>query len=169
MKLKLSGLQVPEAGKSEILQMIDELSVSSREIAHDLQSLALHGNDLAQIIDLHLSRLNEEQDIRFQFVQSGTPRSLPPEMEFSVYRILMELIANILRHSKATEALVQFIFQEDCFELLVEDNGIGIDKDVRQGIGTQSIRKRAAELRGILHVDTRPGNTTYIINIPYPS
>lgn len=169
VKLKVAGLAVEDESKSEILRMIDELSVSSREIAHDLRSQALHGNDLAHIIDLHLTRLNEEQPISFQFVQSGEPRSLPPEMELSIYRILMELIANILRHSKATEALVQFSFQDDQFELLLEDNGIGISKDARRGIGTDSVRKRTAELKGAFHVDTRPGNTTYIITIPYTS
>ncbi len=169
VKLKVAGWSGTDESKSEILRMIDELSVSSREIAHDLRSQALHGNDLSHIIDSHLTRLNEEQSIRFQFVQSGTPRSLSPETELSLYRILMELIANILRHSKATEALVQFSFQDDQFELLVEDNGIGIAKDARRGIGTDSVRKRTAELSGEFHVDTRPGNTTYIINIPYTS
>jgi signal transduction histidine kinase len=153
----------------EIISMIDALAESSRSIAHDLRAAALHEYDLSEVVSQHLRRLNETQSILFQFIQSGTPRDLPEATELAVYKIIMELVTNILRHSGATEAIVQFTFQDDGLELLVEDDGVGIGQTYKAGLGISNIRHRIEQMKGRLHLDTRPGNTTYIIFIPYGS
>lgn len=169
LKLRVDRLPVDPERLREILTMIDELAESSRNIAHDLRTAALHEFDLSEVVSQHLRRLNETQPIIFQFVQSGTPRDLPEAAELAVYKIIMELVTNILRHSGATEAIVQFTFQDDGLELLVEDDGVGIGQTYKAGLGISNIRHRIEQMKGRFHLDTRPGNTTYIIFIPYGS
>lgn len=169
LKLRVDRLPVDPERLREIISMIDALAESSRSIAHDLRAAALHEYDLSEVVSQHLRRLNETQPIIFQFVQSGTPRDLPEAAELAVYKIIMELVTNILRHSGATEAIVQFTFQDDGLELLVEDDGVGIGQTYKAGLGISNIRHRIEQMQGRFHLDTRPGNTTYIIFIPYGS
>jgi signal transduction histidine kinase len=169
LKLRVDRLPVDAERLREIISMIDTLAESSRSIAHDLRAAALHEYDLSEVVSQHLRRLNETQPIIFQFVQSGTPRDLPEEAELTVYKIIMELVTNILRHSGASEAIVQFTFQDDGLELLVEDDGVGIRQSYKAGLGISNIKHRIERMKGRFHLDTRPGNTTYIIFIPYGS
>lgn len=169
LKLRVDRLPVDREYLHEIDSMIDALAESSRRIAHDLRAAALHQYDLSEVVSQHIRKLNETQSIHFQFVQSGSPRDLPEAAELAVYKIIMELVTNILRHSRAAEAIVQFTFLDDGLELLVEDDGVGIGQSYKAGLGISNIRHRIERVKGRLHLDTRPGNTTYIIFIPYGS
>jgi signal transduction histidine kinase len=168
LKFKIMGLPVAAERKEEALRMINDLSKSSREIAHDLRPAILHQNDLSDIAAMHLRQLNREQDqIQFDFIQLGTPRPFTNEQEMNLYKIFMELVANILRHSSATEATVQFSFYESEFQLIAEDNGKGLTPGKRDGMGIHTMQKRVHQMCGQMHIDTAPGNTTFIITFPY--
>ena len=60
-----------------------------------------------------------------------------------IYRIIMELKNNILKHAKASESTIQFIYHEDHLSLVVEDNGTGLYKDGSNGIGLKNMKKWA--------------------------
>ncbi|MFN5134774.1 MAG: 7TM diverse intracellular signaling domain-containing protein [Chitinophagaceae bacterium] len=167
LKFKVLGLQAPDNQKKEITGVIDELSGSSRTIAHNLRPSELHHHDLSHVIEAYLQRLNKEQSIHFEFIQSGIPESITPEFEIPLYKIIIELVTNILKHSGASEAVVQFSFHEYRFELLVEDNGRGLEKGKEEGMGMKNIRKRVQQLNGTLHIDSCPGNTTFILSFEY--
>lgn len=89
-------------------------------------------------------------------------------VEIQVFRIIQELITNIIKHSGATEAVIQFTEQDDTLNIVVEDNGTGFDITTKKsGIGLINIEKRMEKIDGELVIDTSPGNgTTVILNIP---
>jgi signal transduction histidine kinase len=167
LKFKMENLKVAETDKGEIIQVVDDLSQSSRTIAHNLRPPELHQNDLADVISLYLKKLNQEQSIHFEFIQIGQPRPFKPEQEVSLYKILLELITNVLKHSKSSEAVIQFSFGPTHFELISEDNGIGLGSALREGMGLKNIRKRTEQMQGTMHIDSNAGNTTIILTIPY--
>lgn len=167
VKFKTMGLSIQPEEKKEILNLVDDISQSSRTIAHNLRPSALHDHDLSDVMATYIKQLNQQQSIHFEFIQVGIPKSLSPEQEMNLYKMLMELITNILRHSQATEAVVQFCFHEQHLEVIVEDNGKGIPPSTSEGMGLANIRKRIREGKCKLHVDTQPGNTTFIITLPY--
>jgi signal transduction histidine kinase len=146
--------------------LIDDVVVNTRNIAHNLVPAEMHHNAISDIVSAYLVRLNGIQSIRFTFIQTGTPFSFSKEEELDLYKIVMEIIQNILSHSQATEASIQFFFNEHDFEIMAEDNGIGLPGENTKGMGIKNISKRIKKLNGTIHIDGAAGNTTFIISIP---
>ncbi|MBK9570320.1 MAG: hypothetical protein IPO53_10700 [Chitinophagaceae bacterium] len=89
----------------------------------------------------------------------------------SLYRIVLELINNIVKHAQAKKVTVQLIKYPDYINLSVEDNGRGFDYEhallEKKGIGLGNILSRVDYLKGIMNVDSIPGRgTSVIIEIP---
>ena len=95
---------------------------------------------------------------------------LSPALELTLFRTLQELVSNIVKHARATEANIQLIRYEDHIHIMVTDNGRGFSTmapSVQQGFGLRSIEARIADLGGSFTIDTQPNHgTTCIIEIP---
>jgi signal transduction histidine kinase len=86
--------------------------------------------------------------------------------------VVQELISNAIKHAKATEVLVQYMREGNNVDITVEDNGIGIEKEVLEnkgsGMGLSNLRTRVAYLKGVLdfHTEQNEGTTVNVhINI----
>ena len=85
----------------------------------------------------------------------GCEKRLEYTMELSLYRIIQELLNNIMKHSHATEATVELTCEDSMVQLCVKDNGIGLDQEELKrpkGIGLHSIQNRVGLLEGKLEV-----------------
>lgn len=71
-------------------------------------------------------------------------------------------MTNVLRHAEATECRVGLAAVDGSVEVTVEDDGRGIDATSSTGIGLESMRNRAEELGGRLHIGDRPGGGTLL-------
>jgi signal transduction histidine kinase len=122
-----------------------------------------------------LDTLGLETALRWQadtLFRSGSPRlemrlePLPerpdPAVELACFRIAQEALTNILRHSKAkhvTLTLAPDVAGEN-LHLAVTDDGQGFRPGEIQGLGLVTMRERAQQLGGSLHIDTAPGKGT---------
>jgi len=166
IKLKISQWLDKNPARDPILNALDELSEETREIAHNLTPIPLHHHDISDIVEGMVHQLNREQSIQFKFFQTGTPRPFSKEIEIDLYKIILEIIHNILKHSKAKEADIQFFFHESSFEIIAEDNGVGIGTNITQGMGLKNIRNRVSRMKGLFHSDSTKNHTTIIIQLP---
>jgi two-component system NarL family sensor kinase len=110
-----------------------------------------------------LASRNQPTDIHFQ--SFGNVHKFSPAFELAVYRIVQEVVHNILKHAKATEALVQMSFSDQIFDLSIEDNGIGIPDNVRAktgGMGLRSIADRVQAINGRISITNLSGKGTGI-------
>jgi signal transduction histidine kinase len=164
LKLKIASLSGDQKNKAE--NLIDDISENTRNIVHKMNLVEFNDNMLATIFNNYLTQLNKDQSTVFQFSQIGDAYNFNKETELNIYLVLMEIIHNILKHAQASEATVQFFFNEDNFEIIVEDNGIGILEKSNPGMGIKNIKKRIQKLHGQIHIDSKAGNTTIIIIIP---
>jgi signal transduction histidine kinase len=82
---------------------------------------------------------------------SGNIPPLPAAVEVAAYRIVMEAVTNVRRHSQAQSCSVR-IAAHDMLEVEIVDDGKGLPEQVQAGIGFISMRERAAELGGICTV-----------------
>jgi signal transduction histidine kinase len=90
---------------------------------------------------------------------------LPPlgaAVEVAAYRIAVEAMTNMLRHSGASTCRVHLSASE-ALEVVVEDDGRGIEIDGPVGVGLESMRSRAEELGGRLDVTRRSGGGTLLV------
>ena len=80
----------------------------------------------------------------------GDLTALPAALEVAVFRIAQEALTNALRHARATQVLVLVQAAADRVEVTVTDDGTGLPDGRVAGVGTSSMRERAAELGGTL-------------------
>jgi signal transduction histidine kinase len=91
--------------------------------------------------------------------------SIPRMTAASIYRIVQELVNNVIRHARASQALVQMIRKGDMLSIAVEDNGTGFDRTIlgqSGGVGYLNLRNRVAYLNGTIDIETSPGNGTSV-------
>ncbi|MGY1743415.1 MULTISPECIES: sensor histidine kinase [unclassified Blastococcus] len=92
-------------------------------------------------------------------------QELPPlraAVEVAAYRIATEAVANAVRHAGATDCRVCLAVDGDDLLVVVTDDGRGIDPGAVPGVGSTSMRERAAELGGTLEIETAPGEGTTV-------
>lgn len=102
---------------------------------------------------------------------SGTERPLSPRARAAVYRVLQEALANAFKHARATRVDVTLRWEPTALVLAVRDDGRGFDPAVvARGPGLASMAARAAEVRGRVVVESRPGGGAHVeLFVPYAS
>jgi signal transduction histidine kinase len=95
---------------------------------------------------------------------------LNPSSALHILRIVQESIANILRHTHATEIHVSTAVADDGVCIRIGDNGQGFDPDTvlarGAGRGLQNQRRRAAALGGKVQWDSCPQGTLFTLWLP---
>jgi signal transduction histidine kinase len=94
----------------------------------------------------------------------GDPRSLPPALDLSAYRIVQEALTNTLKHAGPTpKACVHVRYADDAVDVEVTDDGRGLAQELEMGTaangghGLVGMRERVALFGGTLHAGARSG------------
>ena len=93
---------------------------------------------------------------------SGT-RRLPADVQVGLYRIAQEALNNVVKHAKATQAMVTLRGGE-AVRLTVADNGAGFDPDAitADHLGLKIMRERAEAIGARLSIYSEPGEGTQV-------
>ena len=76
--------------------------------------------------------------------------------EIMLYRIIQELLNNIIKHARATVAIVQFIKDEDTLSITVEDDGQGFNMaETTATAGIETVKSRVDYLNGNISIDSQ--------------
>ena len=99
----------------------------------------------------------------------NAPEQLPPllaAVEVAIYRITQEALTNVVRHANAHHCTLSVMIADDiCLEVC--DDGQGLPKDHRAGVGLTSMHERVAELGGTCAVEAvETGGTCLLIRLP---
>lgn len=142
------------------LGLLDSSIGELRRVAHNMMPEALAKFGLKDALSDFCDGLGNtsELDVKFQFF--GNPNRLEQKYEIGLYRIAQELINNALKHSGATEILVQLVQEEQRVNLTVQDNGKGFDINnlkTSKGSGLANIRSRIESLNGTIDSNTEVG------------
>jgi two-component system NarL family sensor kinase len=147
------------------LKLLTEASTELRKTAHNMMPEILLQEGLVEAVAYFCQSVSRNSITRIHFQTAGTIKKLSPAFELSVYRIVQELVHNILKHARASEALVQMGFSDQLFDLSIEDNGIGIPDQVKakeSGMGLKSIEDRVRTIHGKITIQNLPGHGTGI-------
>lgn len=175
--LLLYATNIPEKGKwssefgqeySERCQSIGKKALSDlRYISQDLLPKEFSSLGLFNVLENKVEELNRMTATNFLLNMDGDDSKLQENMSLMIYRIINEILNNIVKHAKAETANIEILVNDAEVELLVEDNGIGIPLEITsQGIGLKNIRSRVDFLQGTLNIDHSARGTTFIIDIP---
>ena len=94
---------------------------------------------------------------------------VPPPLKTVIYRVLQEAMNNVAKHSQATKILLSLRKVDDCLELVIQDNGVGVEldriisrKSEKYGFGLSSMRERTELSGGFFSVQSGKGKGTTI-------
>lgn len=150
-------------------QAIEEV----RRITHGLRPYQLDRLGLTLAIRALVARASENSPVVFANRVEDIDNLFAKEDEIHVYRIVQEVVSNIIRHSNATEAAVVIKKRPNSISLSIRDNGKGFDaarlsnQPHEAGYGLSGIAERVRILGGTLAIDSRPGEgTNAAVEIP---
>jgi signal transduction histidine kinase len=166
-ELKTENSNDGEESVAKIIQMVDKVSDNARHIAHNLMPPEFENTKLDILLKNFFSKINNENSVRFYFHFPPGEDRFEKQDELMIYRVILELTNNILRHSQASEATVQFIYYDTYLEIMAEDNGKGFGDSTVDGMGIKNIQSRVNYLQGQLDIDSGIRGTTIVIKVPY--
>ena len=157
------------------LREIGEVAQSAldnvRGLSQSLHPSILEELGLESTIEWYLSTFQRQSNVVVSYDRPGDPVRVDDQTAIHVYRVLQEALANVARHSGATQAAVRLRSAEGSIQLEVEDHGRGFSPNgSRRGLGLVAMRERAALLGGTLDVTNIPdGGTRVRLTVPGPA
>jgi signal transduction histidine kinase len=173
-KLRLSKLReetggVMRAELDAIAAQISSALVSCRTLSHTLAVPALYELGLIPALKNLIATLN--QDDRFHIASFFTEEDLPlgEVARIIVYRVIRELMINVVKHSRAASVDVVVTREEASLKVVITDDGVGFDTGMSQpgaavdsGFGLFLVRQRLRHLGGSFELDSTPGRGTTV-------
>jgi two-component system, NarL family, sensor kinase len=148
------------------LDMLDTSIRELRRVAHNMMPEMLTKFGLDEALKEYCNTINTTKLLTVKYQSLGMASSrLEKSTEIIIYRIIQELLNNIMKHAAATETMVQLIKEDDRFSIIVEDNGKGFDTALQKnnkGAGLTSIRSRVDYLKGELDIHSEQGKGTLV-------
>ncbi len=137
-----------------------------RDISYNLAPPSLSSFSLIEATKQFCNKALESNNIISEFYFFGEMPKLKPKTETAVYRIIQELVNNIINHAKATKAIVQISHIDDTLEITVEDNGVGFDiAPENYGLGLKTVTSRLFFLKSEKKIVSDKNGTSITINI----
>jgi PAS domain S-box-containing protein len=154
----------------EMSRIINESIESIREISSFLRPAILFDLGLVPAFEWQLKRFELQSGIKCFFHHQPEEFLLDTSVSLILYRVLQESLTNIARHSEATEANITLHKLKKKIEMLIKDNGIGIDEEKANSpasMGIAGIKERVRSVHGNVLVKGKKENWTYIkVSIP---
>lgn len=180
MKLEAASKTPSEASSidSDMLMDVKNLAVETldnvRRIIHDLRPSVLDDLGLLSAIRWYAEARFGSVAIKARVELTGEDRSLAPEIETALFRVVQEAIANIVRHAEAHNAVISVELEDAAVRIEVEDDGKGFDveairrqADKAVGLGLLGMEERIALLGGRFQIESNPGGgTRLVIEVP---
>jgi two-component system NarL family sensor kinase len=147
----------------EIMDLLNNMGLELRTITYKLVPELLIQQSLPDAIETFCELIQKGNNLHIELQTYGSFTALPPEICFAAYRIVQELVHNIVKHAQATQVLIALVHQEDLLQLTVEDNGNGFDPEkMTKGLGLKSIRSRVQDIGGSISFSSRKNEGTSV-------
>jgi len=175
IKIYLNTLSLTDTGKA--LAKIEDTKDLTRKLISDIKSLSVSmGTDLlAQgglnaAIEGEVERLNKSGQFTASYSQQGSMPFIENDKAIIIYRMVQEVLNNMVKHSHANHISINLSVTEKSFTLATLDNGIGFNVEEKvnaTGAGLRNLNSRALLINAQLHIQSTPGNGTNIsITLP---
>lgn len=161
------------------LQILEEMDSTCemvagthREASASIEALhpaSQREGDLLTLLERSVFSMLDNDSLPVVTERVGEPRPLSPVVADTLFRVGREAIANVLRHSGATEITLRLHYRYRNLELSVVDNGRGFASGkVRRGFGISSIERRCEEIRAHVEIHSSPQcGCTVKVTSPY--
>ncbi|MDH7913778.1 7TM diverse intracellular signaling domain-containing protein [Winogradskyella sp. SYSU M77433] len=152
-----------------ISDSIDNICKDVRNLSHEISPSDLKFVGLEKAIKDLVNTLKSNTSIAIEFYTYKFPTQIDDETELQLYRIVQEVLNNIIKHSEASEVNMQLIGHNTYAIITIEDNGKGfVNIGNTRGLGLRNIALRAKQIGGSVEIDSKEKQGTSII-ITFPT
>lgn len=139
---------------NETLQHFDDSITELRRTTHNLHPSLLQHVGLLNALHSYVAQINAGGKIQIVTEVQGEFPGLDPDAELHLYRIVQELLQNVIKHSGADRAVIQLFWETEQLRIVISDNGKGREADEsagqKNGIGLHNLRDRIQLLHGTM-------------------
>jgi signal transduction histidine kinase len=158
----------------EIRELIGRTIQYTRSLTVELSPPILSEIGLEAAVESLSEGIQKTYGIGITIADDGQLKQTDNETRYLLFRIVRELLMNVVKHAQANAVKVCFARNEDIIHITVEDNGIGFDAEKGagrdSGFGLFTIRERLKRLGGYFAIDSRAGSgTKVILSVPLKS
>ena len=172
LHLQASKAQLRKETPKEITKaqvILNEASIKIRDLSHELISSVLLKFGLAFAVhDMCQKYSNSEITL---FSDDNAVKRYDQDFEIKIHNIIEELINNILKHSKASNATIMLTHRkDDKLAIRINDDGIGFDVESarkKNGLGLSHINARVKIMKGEFNIESsKDEGTSIFILVP---
>ena len=173
-KLNLNRIDIDRPVELE-QKITDSKELVSKAI-HDLRDLSksLHTDNITAIglikaIEAELGIIEKTGSHKTTLQIDGNVKRLDSQKELILFRIVQEVLNNIIRHAEANLVLVKVVFNEDKVELQITEDGKGFNTETTHetGLGMRNMYNRAKLINASFTVNSVVNQgTTALIRLP---
>jgi two-component system, NarL family, sensor kinase len=150
------------------VKLLEEATVELRKAAYNLMPEVLLTQGLSSALQAFCEKMMSKSKTEINFQAIGSRTEITDAFDLPIYRIVQELLHNIIKHAEAKHALVQLNFEKDgTLNITIEDDGKGLAKDAFEkpmSMGLKNVKERVADLNGKLDIQssTETGTSIYL-------
>jgi signal transduction histidine kinase len=156
----------PPAAQAALLERLRDQTQGAiagiRRLVYGLRPPTLDDLGLIPALQTQATALGQASGGMMVSVEAdGDLATLPAAVEVAAYRITLEAVTNAARHADARHCQVR-LCHDGALTVEVRDDGVGLRPGWHAGVGLTSMRERAVELGGTLHVEPADGGGTVV-------
>jgi signal transduction histidine kinase len=147
-------------------EILSTVSSTIRDISHRLTPHAIEKYGFKRAVEDMAHTINLSGKLKLQTVVIGFDDDNKYNVYLlnNLYRIVQELVHNILKHAHAEHAMIELVEHEKHISVMVEDDGVGIeDYKLSKGKGLEAIQSKIAYLDGKIEIIKKKDNGTLIV------
>ncbi len=153
--------------------LLDEGIHKVRTISHNLHSNILKELGLNEAISHFINKICQGSLINATTSLDENYATKNPENDMSLYRMVQELVNNIIKHANAKQVHISSSFINARLILSIQHDGTGLSQEQfeafrynKEGLGLKNIQNRIILLKGSIEFYTAENGSSITINIP---
>jgi signal transduction histidine kinase len=170
LELKLAKRRARETSDAtKIHNLVQQTMTHARDLAHDLATLDLKGDDLAAALDGLAQHATSLFKISCQFERNGPIPALDSSIAGQLYKIAQEAVTNAIKHAKAKSVGISLGDSAGAVVLTVHNDGLPFPslKSSSTGMGLRIMNYRANLIGATLDINgSDPNGTSVVCSLP---
>ncbi len=177
-KIKLASVRAATDGANQLViddavMLLGQAVACTSDLTFEISPPVLYDLGLKEALLWLADDLRVRHGLVIKVSDDGEPKPLEDETAMIVFRAVRELVINVYKHAKISEAAIDLTRSGEHCQIEVADGGAGFDAEAvlargsRRGYGLFSVRERIRRVGGSVTVSSRINHGTQItLRIP---
>ena len=135
-----------------IKELLNEAIRNTRTISNSLSPGILNSHGLVPAVKDYCEKISVLNQLSISIVDKSRKAKFNFTIEIVLYRAIVELVTNSIKHSSATGIIIELNYSNKIITVTYKDNGIGFAGKVKFGMGLSIISNRVQSIGGIFEI-----------------